>query len=445
MAASLAERARELSGDELRAWIAELSQDEARALLYDWTFWARPAQLPPDGDWVIWLIQAGRGFGKTRTGAEWVRNEVTAGRRGRLALVARTAADTRDVMVEGESGLLAISPPWFRPKYEPSKRRLTWPNGALATLYSADEPDLLRGPQHDGFWADELAAWRFVDAWDQLMFGLRLGQDPRGVVTTTPRPTKLVKALAASPTTRVTRGATKDNAANLAQSFLAKIVEKYQGTRLGRQELDGELLDDNPNALWFLAQIDKDRVVRAPELRRVVVGVDPAVTANEDSDETGIIAAGRDGQDPPHFYVLEDGSGTFSPNQWAKVVVKMYTERQADRVVAEVNNGGDLVEANIRNENSDVSYTAVHATRGKVVRAEPISALYEQGRVHHVGSFPGLEDQMTEYDPLTTTKSPDRMDALVWALTELTEDSTTGILDYYRQQAKALKQKGATA
>ncbi len=441
MAASLAERARGLSADDLAAWVAELSDEEAQALLFDWSFWARPSQLAPEGDWVIWLIQAGRGFGKTRTGAEWVRGEIQSGRRGRMALVARTAADTRDVMVEGESGLLAISPPWFRPKYEPSKRRLTWPNGALATLYSADEPDLLRGPQHDGFWADELAAWRFVDAWDQLMFGLRLGQDPRGVVTTTPRPTKIVRELAAAATTRVTRGSTKDNAANLAQSFLAKIVEKYQGTRLGRQELEGEILDDNPGALWKRAQIEEHRVVSAPQLARVVVGVDPAVTSREDSDLTGIVAAGRDNQSPAHFYVLEDASLIDTPMGWAHQVVKTFSTQEGDRVVAEVNNGGDLVEAVVRSVDPNIPYTAVHATRGKQVRAEPIAALYEQGRVHHVGAFPELEDQMCDWDPLTSTKSPDRMDALVWALTELSaEGGGQGLLDYMRELRAAKEQ-----
>jgi phage terminase large subunit-like protein len=348
-----------------------------------------------------------------------------------MALVARTAADTRDVMVEGESGILSISPPWFRPKYEPSKRRLTWPNGALATLYSADEPDLLRGPQHDGFWADEVAAWRFVDAWDQLMFGLRLGHDPRGVVTTTPRPTKLIRELAASKTTRVTRGSTRDNQANLAASFLVKIVEKYQGTRLGRQELEGEILDDNPGALWRRSNIDENRWKTAlPDLRRVVVGVDPAVTNNAKSDETGIIVAGRDSQNPPHFYILDDESQSSTPDTWARASVMAYLRHDADRIIGEVNNGGDLVETVIRHvrindrpEGQNASYKSVHASRGKAIRAEPISALYEQNRVHHVGSFPILEDQLCDWDPTESKDSPDRLDALVWALTELSEGS----------------------
>jgi phage terminase large subunit-like protein len=288
-----------------------------------------------------------------------------------------------------------------------------------------------------------VAAWRFVDAWDQLMFGLRLGTDPRGVVTTTPRPTKLIKDLAAAATTIVTRGATKDNATNLAQSFLAKIVEKYQGTRLGRQELDGEILDDNPGALWKRAQIDATRVLRAPDLSRLVVGVDPAVSSKEDSDLTGIVSAGRDDQNPPHFYVLEDSSKVDTPMGWATQVVKSYHAQAADRIVGEVNNGGDLVETVIRAVDPNVAYTAVHATRGKAVRAEPIAALYEQGRVHHVGAFAQLEDEMCDWDPLTSTKSPDRMDALVWALTELSEDGPgQGILGYIRE-LKAAKEETA--
>lgn len=423
------DRFRLLDPLEQRRRLTLMSRAEVEALLWDWGWWARPKQLPPEGDWVTWLLQAGRGFGKTRVGSEWVRGEVAAGRRGRLALVARTAADARDVMVEGESGIMRISPPWNRPKYEPSKRRLTWPNGALATLYSADEPDLLRGPQHDGFWADELAAWRFVDAWDQLMFGLRLGTDPRGVVTTTPRPTKLIRELAKNPTTRVTRGRSADNRANLPAVFFEKIVEKYQGTRLGRQELEGEILEDNPGALWQRHNLDANRVSKMPALRRIVVACDPAVTSNADSDETGIIVAGIGYESPAHFYVLDDLSLSASPDAWARVLVMAYVRQGAERIVGEVNNGGDLVETIIRHVEIDgkraglnASYKAVHASRGKAIRAEPISALYEQNRVHHVGAFAVLEDQLCDWDPAISTDSPDRLDALVWALTELSGD-----------------------
>lgn len=423
---SMAEAFLEMPAAEQEAFLARLGP----ALRFRWDFWSRPEQLAPAGDWVWWLIKAGRGWGKTRTGAEWVRGEVEAARRGRFALVARTAADARDVMVEGESGLLAICPSWQRPKYEPSKRRITWPNGALATLYSADEPDLLRGPQHDGAWVDELASWRFPDAWDQLQFGLRLGDHPRGVITTTPRPTKLIREIAAAKTTAITNGRSLDNKANLAPEFFTFIVNKYAGTRLGRQELEGEILEDNPGALWHRANFDENRIAKLPQLRRIVVAADPAVTSNADSDETGIVVAGMDGQSPAHFYVLDDLSLIASPDSWARVLVLAYLRQKADRIIGEVNNGGDLVETIIRHVEiegkkvgANASYKAVHASRGKAIRAEPISALYEQNRVHHVGAFPQLEDQLCDWDPSTSTDSPDRLDALVWALTELSGDT----------------------
>jgi len=406
-----------LPGDEREKLLAELTDEEVEALLYDWPFWARANQLPPPGDWICWLLLAGRGFGKTRTGAEWVRAEVESGRRRRLALVAPTAADARDVMVEGESGILAISPKWFRPLYEPSKRRLTWPNGALATVYSADEPDRLRGPQHDGAWADEVASWKYPEAWDMLMFGLRLGRSPRVVVTTTPKPVKVIRELVGAQTTVVTRGSTFENVDNLAPAFLEQIITRYEGTRLGRQELYAEILDDVPGALWTRKVIEDLRVNEPPELARVVVAIDPAVTSGEDSDETGIIVVGRglDGQG----YVLKDLSCRMSPDGWARRAVNAYHEFRADRVVAEVNNGGDLVEKVIRTVDPTVPYRAVRASRGKRVRAEPVAALYEQGRVHHVGGLPLLEDQMCAFLPEGSDVSPDRVDALVWAITEL--------------------------
>lgn len=372
----------------------------------------------PSGNWRTWLLLAGRGFGKTRTGAEWIRQQVESGTYGRIALVSPTAADARDVLVEGESGILAISPPWFKPIYEPSKRRLTWPNGAIATTYSADEPDRLRGPQHDGAWADELCAWRHADdAWNMLMLGLRLGKDPRVAVTTTPKPTKLIKELMVAPTTYITRGSTYDNAANLAPAFIQQIVSKYEGTRLGRQELYAEILDDVPGALWTSSMIENLRVKQAPELVRIVVAIDPAVSADEGSNETGIIAAGRgvDGRG----YVLKDLSCILSPDGWARRAVNAYHDLKADRIIAEVNNGGDLVEATIRTVDRRVAYRKVHASRGKRTRAEPIAAMYEQGKIHHVGVFPELENQMCIYVPDNYDGSPDRMDALVWAFTEL--------------------------
>ena len=324
------------------------------------------------------------------------------------------------MIVEGESGLLAIHRASERPTWEPSRRRLTWPNGAIATTYSADEPDQLRGPQHDAAWADELAAWRYPDAWDQLLFGLRLGDDPRVVVTTTPRPTPLVRSLALAATTRVTRGRTIDNARNLAPQFLDGIVARFGGTRLGRQELDGEILDDAPGALWRLAMFDAARVDRAPDLRRVVVAIDPAVSAHAGSDETGIVVAGLgvDGR----AYVLEDLSGIYPAEQWARRAVEAYRRHRADRVVAEANNGGDLVAATLRAVDRTVPVVTVRATRGKALRAEPIAALYEQGRVSHVGSLSRLEDQCASWNPSGDHRSPDRLDALVWALTDLVID-----------------------
>lgn len=421
--------------------ISALTPAQAGALLHDWSFWARPSQLPPDGDWRVWLLLAGRGFGKTRTGAELMRARAIARTARRLALVAPTAGDARDVMVEGESGILAISPPWERPRYEPSKRRLTWPNGATATLFSADEPERLRGPQHDTAWCDELASWRYPEAWDMLMFGLRLGTDPRVVVTTTPRPTTLLRELIIDPSVVVTRGTTYDNRSNLAPSFLGQVVRKYQGTRLGRQELDAELLEDAPGALWTRGIIEGTRARAAPPLIRVVVAIDPAVTATDEADETGIIVAGRDSYG--HAWVLADTSGRYQPIEWARTAISAYRAHRADRIVAEVNNGGDMVEATLRMIEPNVPFTAVRASRGKITRAEPIAALYEQGRVHHLGAFPKLEDQMCAFVADTrgslkissTSSSPDRVDALVWALTDLLVDPKRGegIYELYRQ------------
>lgn len=412
----------------MEAAIRSLTSEQVTRLKYNWQFWARNEQLSPAGLWRIWVILAGRGFGKTRTGVEWVQEQASTGRMGRLALVGATADDVRDIIVEGESGILAKSPPWCRPVWKAHLRRLVWPNGAQAFTYTAEEPDRLRGKQHDGALADELASWRYAESWDQLMFGLRLGQDPRCVVTTTPRPTEIIKSLvkrAIDPDdVRLTRGSTFDNRANLAPAFVAQIIRRYEGTRLGRQELYAEILDDNPAALWKRACIDDLRVAGHPPLKRIVVGVDPAVTSNEDSAETGIIVAGL-GVDG-HGYVLDDSSLSASPAEWALAAVRAYHSRQADRIVAEVNQGGDLVEMAIRTVDKRASYRAVHAARGKITRAEPIAALYEQGRVHHVGSFKGLEDQLCEWDPLLTKESPDRIDALVWALTDLMLEPSRG-------------------
>ena len=422
---------RALPNSEKIKRIESLTDHEAELLLHDWSVWAREGQLAPEGDWTYWLILAGRGFGKTRTGAEWVRQESKTSRY--VNLIGATADDARDIMIEGESGILAICPKSERPEYRPSQRKLIWPNGAQSLIFTADEPERLRGKQHERIWADEVAAWRYPESWDQAKFGLRLGKQPRACLTTTPKPSKLIKIIMNDPATHVTRGSTYDNRSNLAPSFFSEIVKTYEGTRLGRQELNAEILDDNPGSLWTRKQIDDLRVKTAPAMKRVVVAIDPAVTSREDSDETGIVIAGKGVDD--QFYVLRDLSLIASPQAWARQAVIGYHDMGADRIIAETNNGGDLVEAVIRQVDQNCSYKKVTASRGKVIRAEPVAALYEQGRVHHVGAFDRLEDQMCEYNPLESGYSPDRMDALVWAITELSDRSSTGILDYMQQIA----------
>jgi predicted phage terminase large subunit-like protein len=344
----------------------------------------------------------------------------------RIALVGRTAADYRDVMVEGESGLLAVCPPWMKPVWNPSTRKLTWPNGSIATCYSGDKPDQLRGPQYHYAWGDELAAWRYADdTWSNLLMGLRLGTAPQIVATTTPRPIPIIKELVKESTTHVTRGSTYDNLANLAGTFRRTVIAKYEGTRLGRQELDGAILDDIAGALWSQAMLESCHVRKAPcEFRRVVVAIDPAVSATVDSDETGIIVAalGTDG----HGYVLDDLTLKDSPHAWATAAVQAYRDHKADRILAEINQGGAMVEHTIRTVDNSVSYKAVRAKVGKRLRAEPVAALYEQGKVHHIGSFAALEDQMTGWVP-GEGDSPDRVDALVYALTELMLGDTSEI------------------
>lgn len=420
------------------AVLADLSAQDIEQIERDWRFWARPNQLPPPGDWTIWLVLAGRGFGKTRTGAEWVRGLVKQGY-GRIALVAPTAADIRDVMIDGESGVLSVScdrdvdmrgNAIGRPTYEPSKRhRLTWGNGAQAFGYSAEEPERLRGPQHDAAWADELCAWKYArDTWDMLQFGLRLGTKPREIITTTPKPIELLKEIVKRRDAIVTRGATRDNLHNLAPKFVEQIVDKYEGTRLGRQELDGEIIDDLPGALWWRALFEADpdrkfvgRVTKAPDLSRVVVAVDPSGTRgqDDDGDSIGIVVAGKgvDGR----AYVLADRSCKLSPDGWGRRAVAAYHEFKADRIVAERNFGGAMVEHVIRTVDRKVAYKEVTASRGKIARAEPVSGLYEQNKVSHVGALSALEDQlcMMAGEGYAGEGSPDRADALVWALTEL--------------------------
>lgn len=422
-----------LSDKERTRVLTGLSDETKAALRYHWPFWARPEQIAPgaleDGTpWTYWLILAGRGFGKTRTGAEWVRQEIKS--REYVNLIGATSDDVRDIMVEGESGIMACCPPDERPLYKKHESKLEWPNGAVSLCFTAKEPERLRGKQHMSIWADEMAAWDYPATWDQAKFGLRLGPHPRALITTTPRPIATVRELMADPACIVTRGSTYDNRANLAPGFFAEIIRKYEGTRLGRQELMAEVLEDNPGALWRRSVIDRDRVTREmlPDLQRVVVAIDPAVSTGENSNETGIIVVGlgehaRDGE--RHGYVLEDASGVYSPDEWSRIAAACYHRWQADRFVAEGNQGGNLVEQVIRSVDSvrRASVRMVHASRGKVTRAEPASALYEQGRVHHVGPFDTLEDQMVAFTPDFDRKaqgySPDRVDALVWALEDL--------------------------
>jgi phage terminase large subunit-like protein len=397
------------------AAIESLSSCEAEALLYTWSEWVRDNQRPPEGDWATWLILAGRGFGKTRVGSETVRRWVQDF--PFVNLIGATSDDARDIMIEGESGILAICPRQERPEYLPSKRCLAWPNGARSLIFTADEPERLRGKQHMKLWCDELGSWRRPEAFAQAMLGLRLGALPQAVVTTTPKPVKLIRELMADIGTVTTRGSTYDNRGHLAPGFFARIINRYEGTRLGRQELNAELLDDVEGALWSGELIEAARVRKAPDMARIVVAIDPATTSGEDSDETGIVVAGR-GVDG-HAYVLRDLSCRLSSNGWGNRAINAYREFRADRIVAEVNNGGDLVEDVIRVIDRNISYKAVHASRGKVVRAEPISALYEQKRAHHVGLFAELETQMCSFVTDNFDGSPDRVDALVWALTEL--------------------------
>lgn len=419
--------------------LAALNPLQTQQLAYHWEAWARPAQLAPDGEWTFWLVLAGRGFGKTRTCAEQVRAWIKEGRRY-VNLIGATAADARDVMVEGESGILAVCPGWERPEYKPSQRKLVWPTGAESLIFSADEPDRLRGPQHDALYCDEIAAWRYAEAWDQAKMGLRLGSNPRAVIATTPRPTQLIRDLLADPATVVSRGKTGDNQDNLAPAFLDTVLRRYAGTRLGRQEIDGEVLDDNPGALFKREDIDKGRVLRAPDLQRIVVAIDPAATSSEGADDTGIVGAGVATIDGvQHGYILHDLTCHETPMGWAKRSVAAYHELKADRIIGEANNGGDMIEDLIRTVDASVSYRKVTATRGKQVRAEPIASLYEQGRIHHVGSLPKLEDEMCEWDPLdATARSPNRLDAMVWALTELMLDGpNTALIDYLKAQKGA--------
>lgn len=410
-------------------FLNNLGPGELRALPYLFEFWAFEHQLPPEGDWRSWVILGGRGAGKTRAGAEWVRAQVEgglpmeAGRARRVALVGETMDQVRDVMIFGDSGIMACSPPDRRPVWEAGRKRLVWPNGAEASIHSAHSPEGLRGPQFDAAWVDELAKWPNAETtWDMLQFALRLGDDPRVCVTTTPRNVDVLKRLMKSPSTVSTHAKTEANRANLAESFLAEVRARYANTRLGRQELDGVLLSDAEGALWTSEMIEDCRTKKIPDLDRIVVALDPSVTSGANSDACGIIVVGAVTQGPPQnwrAFVLDDRTVTgASPLQWAHAAIRAMDDFGADRLVAEVNQGGDLVESVVRQVDPLVPFTKVHASRGKVARAEPVAALYEQGRVHHVGALDALEDEMVQMTTLgfKGTGSPDRVDALVWAL-----------------------------
>lgn len=419
-------------------YLQTLPDETVEDLLYDWRSWARPEQIEPPGLWSIWLYLAGRGSGKTRSGSEWIKEQVEKGDARFIALVSQSAADARDVMVEGESGILSVYPDGKKPKYEPSKRRIVWPNGAQATIYTAEDPDQLRGPSHDTAWADEIAAFRHLDdLWSNLMLGLRLGKS-RCFISTTPRGIKFIRGLIVRainldpqkelqtqevyPEDRVkdvfvTKGSTYDNKDNLSQTFMNQIITQYEGTRLGRQELLAEILQDVEGALWNREILDKNREpeINLEDLVRIIVAIDPTVAKAENATETGIIVMGKHRNG--HGYAISDRSLTASPDGWAKAAVQAYESYEADKIVAEKNNGGEMVSLTIRTVDASVPVTLVWASRGKLTRAEPVAALDEQGKLHIVGTMPKLEDELCIYDG--EGDSPNRLDAYVWAATEL--------------------------
>ena len=418
--------------------LERLSPEALRLFGTDWLLFARPDQLPPPeaqggGDWSTWLVMGGRGAGKTRTGAEWVRGlalglpPFAQKPVGRIAIVGETMQDLREVMVDGISGLLAVHPWNERPIWHASRRRLEWSNGALAQGFSAEDPESLRGPQFEAAWCDELAKWHYADqTFDMLQFGLRLGDNPRQVITTTPRPTALLKRLAADGRTALSQAPTRANAANLAPNFLAGIVSRYAGTMLGRQELDGLFVEERPDALFRREVLEGARIDRAPNLTRIAVAVDPPAGGKR-GGRCGIVVAGRD--DAGLTYVIEDASLEVArPEVWAARAIDAYQRHQADALVAEINQGGEMVTSVLAAIDPAVPVTTVRAKRGKHTRAEPVAALYAQGRVKHVGAFPALEDEMAAFGPdgLADGRSPDRLDALVWAITHLALDGEAG-------------------
>ena len=416
-----------------------LPEDMTSAVKFNWPLWARLEQLPPDDPWHIWLLLAGRGFGKTRAGAEWVRARAESGASRRIALIARTPHEAESVMINGESGILDVCPPWNAPAWEPTKRRLTWDNGAIASVFSSYEPDQLRGPQFDAAWCDELASWQYPQlTWDNLAFGLRLGPSPKCVITTTPKPIDIIRELSTRKDVTLTHGSSYDNSQNLPPGYIRSIVRRYEGTNAGLQEIHARLLKEADGALWKREWIDDHRVESAPDdIYHKVVAIDPAVTFNPNrSDETGIIVAaiGGDlgsGRHEKKYYILEDASGVMTPDAWAKRVVQLADKHEVNFITGETNNGGSLIESVIKHAagGAFIRFKGVHASISKRARAEPVAAIYEQGRAHHVGPFTELEDQMCAWTP-GSSNSPDRMDALVWAINGLAEHARPGIIMY---------------
>jgi phage terminase large subunit-like protein len=437
-----ADTLRKLPAAKVKSLFEQLGPHKVAELQHSWEFWARDNQLEPEGAWRIWFINAGRGFGKTRAGVEWVRTQIKNGHM-RIAAIAATNSDIERVMVKGESGFLNAC--WEGdktvkgqllgfPTWSPTKRTLTWDQGyykgkknkPVVEFYSAEEPERLRGPQFSGAWCDELAAWnKDMDTWDMLQFGLRVGTFPKICVTTTPKPTKLVRKILKDPQTHVTTGSTFDNSANLADTYLTAVKEQYEGTRLGRQELYAEVLEEAQGALWTTDMLDRASVKQedVPDLTRIVVSIDPAITSNAESDMTGIVVAGIDVNGVA--YVLGDYTDRLSPQGWASKAISLYHQYSADRIVAERNQGGEMIRRTLEVEDETVPIKLVHASRGKYARAEPVSALYERNLVKHVvnptdgSSLNELETQMRTWEPLGSIGSPDRLDALVWAITDL--------------------------
>lgn len=430
-------------------FIQALMNEKKRRLFhqqkYEWLRHARASQLPPAGDWRTWLILAGRGFGKTRTGAETIRQWIKEGRYQRIALVGASIQEVQKVMIEGESGLLAVHPKNEAPTFHASKRRLVWPNGAVALLYGAEYYEQLRGPQFDFAWIDEFAKFRNAESlWHQLQLCLRLGQNPRCLITTTPRPVPILRKLIDSSDVQITKGSTFENEKNLAPAYITQIKKQFLNTTLGAQELYAEMLIEEAGALWNRDLIRYQDVpttdLNELKLERIVIAIDPATTHHQDSDETGIIVAGLDYD--KKAYILEDLSGKYSPNDWGQRVAEAYWRYKADRVVAEINKGGDLVEQVVRSVDPTISYKSVRATRGKYTRAEPIAALYEQQRVVHSRPLTKLETQMCSFIPGLTSKSPDRLDAMVWAVTELLlQSESTALLKVWEQRVEKASDK----